>query len=49
MKLIITRHGETIENTEGIIQGHLHGTLSKLGKEQARKVAERLKKENGTN
>ena len=45
MKLIITRHGETIENTEGIIQGHLHGTLSKLGKEQARKVAERLKKE----
>lgn len=45
MKLIITRHGETIENKEGITQGHLHGTLSELGKEQAKKVAERLKDE----
>jgi len=45
MKLIITRHGETIENKKGIIQGHLHGTLSELGKEQVRKVAERLKDE----
>ncbi len=45
MKLIITRHGETIENTEGIVQGHLHGTLSTLGKEQAKKLAQRLKDE----
>lgn len=45
MRLIITRHGETIENQEGIMQGHLHGTLSELGKEQARIVAERLKDE----
>ena len=45
MKLIITRHGETIENIEGIMQGHLHGTLSELGKEQALRVAKRLKDE----
>ncbi len=45
MKLIITRHGETEENKQGIIQGHLQGTLSELGKEQARKLAERLKNE----
>ena len=45
MKIIITRHGETIENQEGIIQGHLPGTLSSKGLEQAEKLAERLKKE----
>lgn len=45
MRLIITRHGETEENIEGITQGHLPGTLSKLGKEQAKKLALRLKKE----
>ena len=45
MKLIITRHGETIENREGIIQGQLPGTLSDLGVEQAKKVAKRLKDE----
>jgi len=45
MKLIITRHGETEENKIGKLQGHLPGQLSELGKEQARKVAERLKDE----
>jgi len=45
MKLIIIRHGETEENKLGIIQGHIHGTLSGLGKEQARKLAERFKDE----
>ncbi len=45
MRLILTRHGETIENAEGIIQGQSHGRLSELGKEQARKVANRLKEE----
>lgn len=45
MKLIIVRHGETEENKEKIVQGHLHGTLSDLGKKQARKLAERLKDE----
>ena len=45
MKLILTRHGETIENKEGIMQGHLQGRLSEVGKEQARKLALRLKNE----
>lgn len=45
MKLIITRHGETEENKEGIIQGHLPGKLSADGIQQAKKVAERLKDE----
>jgi broad specificity phosphatase PhoE len=42
MKLIITRHGETEENKKRILQGHIHGNLSELGKEQAKKVAKRL-------
>ena len=45
MKIIIIRHGETEENAAGIIQGQSHGTLSKKGIEQARKVGERLKDE----
>ena len=43
MRLIITRHGETEENIHGIIQGHLHGKLSKLGIEQIKKIANRIK------
>jgi len=45
MKLILTRHGETEENKARIVQGHLPGTLSQLGIEQAKKVAQRLKEE----
>ena len=45
MRLILTRHGETIENREGIIQGHMHGRLSNDGILQAKKVALRLKYE----
>lgn len=45
MKIIITRHGETEENKIGVLQGHLPGTLSDLGKEQAERLAERLKDE----
>lgn len=45
MKLTITRHGETEENANGIFQGHLPGKLTKKGKEQARKLSERLKDE----
>ena len=45
MKLIIVRHGETEENKKRIIQGHLPGTLSGLGREQAKRLAERLKQE----
>jgi broad specificity phosphatase PhoE len=45
MKLIFTRHGETKENAEGIIQGHLPGRLSETGKAQAVLLARRLKEE----
>ena len=45
MRLIITRHGETEENKKGILQGHLPGKLTKLGLEQAKKLALRLKDE----
>ncbi|MFH0808417.1 MAG: histidine phosphatase family protein [archaeon] len=45
MRLIITRHGETEENRAGIIQGHLPGVLSDLGKEQAQRLAKKLKDE----
>jgi len=45
MKLIITRHGETLENIKGIIQGHLPGKLSDKGINQAKQVAQRLKDE----
>ena len=45
MRLIITRHGETVENRERIIIGHLQGKLSDLGKEQSKKLAKRLKDE----
>ena len=45
MRLILTRHGETVENQKGIIQGHLPGTLSENGIRQAKKLAERLKDE----
>ncbi len=45
MRLIITRHGETQDNKDRILTGHLHGSLTDLGVEQARKVANRLKEE----
>lgn len=45
MKLILTRHGETVENAADIMQGHIPGTLSAEGKQQAERLAERLKNE----
>jgi broad specificity phosphatase PhoE len=45
MKLILVRHGETVENVKGICQGQSHGTLSKKGISQAKKVAKALKNE----
>jgi broad specificity phosphatase PhoE len=38
MRLIITRHGETEENKEGIIQGYLPGKLSDIGNIHAKKL-----------
>jgi broad specificity phosphatase PhoE len=46
MRLILTRHGETIENRNRIMQGHLPGRLSKIGVLQAKRLALRLKDEN---
>jgi len=46
MKLILTRHGETLENIKNIIQGNkIQGKLSPLGIEQVKKLADRLKNE----
>jgi broad specificity phosphatase PhoE len=45
MKLVVVRHGETVENVNQIIQGNLDGTLSKLGEKQAEEVAVKLKDE----
>ncbi|MFH1915827.1 MAG: histidine phosphatase family protein [Nanoarchaeota archaeon] len=45
MRLTIVRHGETVENKTGILQGQRHGRLSLLGKEQARLLAKRLSRE----
>lgn len=40
--LLLTRHGETLENKRHIMQGHTPGTLSPLGIEQAHQLAESL-------
>lgn len=45
MKLYITRHGETLENKAGILQGHSEGTLSETGIMQAEKLSAKLKDE----
>jgi broad specificity phosphatase PhoE len=43
MKLTLARHGQTIENVNGIVQGQIDGTLTDMGKAQAQELAERLK------
>ncbi len=45
MKLIIVRHGETEENINKIVQGHMPGKLTEEGKSQASKVGLALKDE----
>lgn len=45
MELIITRHGETLENLKGILQGQTTGTLSPNGIKQAERLSKRLKDE----
>ena len=42
IELIVVRHGETIENTQGICQGQTDGTLSEKGKEQNKLLAKEL-------
>ncbi|KAI5064697.1 hypothetical protein GOP47_0019392 [Adiantum capillus-veneris] len=41
-ELIVVRHGETTWNVGGILQGQAASSLSDVGKDQARAVAERL-------
>lgn len=45
MELILSRHGETLENQQHILQGQLPGTLSPLGIAQAEKLADMLQNE----
>ena len=45
MIIYIVRHGETEENLQRILQGHMPGTLTEQGKEQVQRAAEQLSKE----
>ena len=38
----LVRHGETVDNARQVMQGQTQGSLNERGREQARKVAERL-------
>ena len=42
--LILTRHGETLENRQHLMQGHIPGTLSPLGIQQAEELAVALQR-----
>jgi broad specificity phosphatase PhoE len=42
-RIYIVRHGETDENRNGILQGHLDTLLNADGIDQARRVAEALR------
>ncbi len=46
MGIYIVRHGQTEENNQKILQGHLPGTLTEQGKEQVRLAAESLAQRN---
>ena len=46
LKLLFTRHGQTIRNVDNIIQGNDHCDLNEKGLEQIKKLVQRLKKEN---
>lgn len=45
MRLYLVRHGETVGNVKGIIQGQSPGRLSENGKSQVARLAERLRHE----
>lgn len=45
MRLILIRHGETIENISETVQGQQDGTLTKEGEKQAKLLGKRLKNE----
>lgn len=41
-ELILSRHGETLENQMGLLQGRMPGSLSSRGIEQAKELAEQV-------
>ena len=43
-KLYLIRHGETVSNASGTFQGQTNSPLSELGRVQAQRLAERLRK-----
>ncbi len=47
MALLLVRHGQSEGNARGVIQGQLDMPLTDRGREQARSVAERLRREGG--
>lgn len=42
MQLLLIRHGESVANSQRILQGHLDSPLNDTGREQARKLADAL-------
>ena len=46
MKIVVVRHGETEENAKHILMGQRPGTLSRKGRAQAERLAQRLKSMN---
>jgi broad specificity phosphatase PhoE len=45
MRVYLVRHGETLENRAGVVQGHDQGTLSPLGEDQAIRLSLRFLRE----
>jgi broad specificity phosphatase PhoE len=46
MKLLLIRHGQSVGNAEGRMQGIFDSPLSELGRHQAQLLADRLRREN---
>lgn len=45
LRIVLVRHGETLENAAGIVQGHSSGHLSKRGQHQAETIADLIRGE----
>jgi broad specificity phosphatase PhoE len=48
MKLLLIRHGQSVANTEGRLQGQFDSPLTDLGRDQAQALARRLVREGWT-
>lgn len=42
MRIYLTRHGETVDNAAGILQGQSPGCLNETGREQARMMRDKM-------